>query len=150
MQINAHSARTFSTPRSRNWRKPRACLICPNTGSTILLPQPVPASPTRPFELSSHGLGEWPADLALGLVGVFGAARGDVGGNAALLERSKVRLTQVAAVGGGFFGLVPEVLLDPVDERYELAVVAHAGRQAMCDDDLRGAVNGGLVRSSRI
>src|SRR4029077_7055085 len=25
---------TFLTPRNRNWRKPRACLICPNTGST--------------------------------------------------------------------------------------------------------------------
>ena len=27
MQIMAHSARTFSTPRSRNWRKPTACLF---------------------------------------------------------------------------------------------------------------------------
>src|SRR6266852_2663723 len=34
VQIMAHSARTFSTPRNRNWRNPRACLICPNTGST--------------------------------------------------------------------------------------------------------------------
>jgi hypothetical protein len=29
----AHSARTLSMPRIRNWRNPRACLICPNTGS---------------------------------------------------------------------------------------------------------------------
>src|SRR6266403_525774 len=34
VQIIAHSARTLSTPRNRNWRNPRACLICPNTGST--------------------------------------------------------------------------------------------------------------------
>jgi len=34
VQMMAHSARTFSTPRNRNWRKPRACLICPNTGFT--------------------------------------------------------------------------------------------------------------------
>jgi len=34
VQIAAYSARTFLTPRNRNWRKPRACLICPNTGST--------------------------------------------------------------------------------------------------------------------
>jgi hypothetical protein len=34
VQIMAHSARTFLTPHNRNWRKPRACLICPNTGST--------------------------------------------------------------------------------------------------------------------
>jgi hypothetical protein len=28
VQMIAHSARTFSKPRSRNWRNPRACLIC--------------------------------------------------------------------------------------------------------------------------
>ena len=33
VQTRAHSARTFSKPRNRNWRNPRACLICPNTGS---------------------------------------------------------------------------------------------------------------------
>jgi hypothetical protein len=33
VQTIAHSARTFWKPRSRNWRNPRACLICPNTGS---------------------------------------------------------------------------------------------------------------------
>jgi hypothetical protein len=35
IQTSAHSPCTFSTPRSRNCRNPRACLICPNTGSTI-------------------------------------------------------------------------------------------------------------------
>ena len=34
VQIIAHSPRTRSRPRSRNYRKPLACLICPNTGST--------------------------------------------------------------------------------------------------------------------
>src|SRR5260221_8703804 len=33
VQTMAHSARTLSMPRIRNWRNPRACLICPNTGS---------------------------------------------------------------------------------------------------------------------
>ena len=32
-----HSPCTFSNPRNRNCRKPRACLICPITGSTIPL-----------------------------------------------------------------------------------------------------------------
>jgi hypothetical protein len=32
---NAHSAFTFSNPRSENPRNPRASLICPNTGSPI-------------------------------------------------------------------------------------------------------------------
>ena len=35
-QIMAHSPCTFSRPRNRNCRKPRACLICPNTGSTTV------------------------------------------------------------------------------------------------------------------
>ena len=35
VQMSSHSRFTFSSPRSRNCRKPRACLICPNTGSTV-------------------------------------------------------------------------------------------------------------------
>ena len=35
MQISDHSPSTFSSPRSRNCRKPRPCLIWPNTGSTV-------------------------------------------------------------------------------------------------------------------
>jgi hypothetical protein len=36
-QISCHSAETFSKPRSRNVRMPRADLIWPNTGSTMCL-----------------------------------------------------------------------------------------------------------------
>jgi len=32
-QSRCHNAETFSTPRRRNCRSPRPCLICPNTGS---------------------------------------------------------------------------------------------------------------------
>ena len=35
VQINAHSACTFARPRRRNWRKPRARLMRPKTGSMI-------------------------------------------------------------------------------------------------------------------
>src|ERR1700758_2730049 len=35
-QTSAHSLRTLAKPRKRNWRNPRACLIWPNTGSTIV------------------------------------------------------------------------------------------------------------------
>jgi hypothetical protein len=34
---SAHSAHTFSTPRSWNRQKPCACLICPKTCSTMVL-----------------------------------------------------------------------------------------------------------------
>ena len=37
VQISVHSLCTCASPRRRNWRKPRACLICPNTGSTTCL-----------------------------------------------------------------------------------------------------------------
>ena len=35
VQISDHSSWTFSSPRSRNWRKPRPGLIWPKTGSTV-------------------------------------------------------------------------------------------------------------------
>ena len=35
VQMSDHSPLTFSSPRNRNCRKPRACLIWPNTGSTV-------------------------------------------------------------------------------------------------------------------
>jgi hypothetical protein len=47
MQISAHSPRTFSSPRKRNCRNPRACLICPNTGSTMNFRVAYTAAPTR-------------------------------------------------------------------------------------------------------
>ena len=37
VQTIAHSAWTLARPRIRNWRKPRACLIWPKTGSTMTL-----------------------------------------------------------------------------------------------------------------
>ena len=46
MQIRAHSPRTFSIPRKRNCRNPRACLICPKTGSTMNLRVAYTAAPT--------------------------------------------------------------------------------------------------------
>src|ERR1700677_4669056 len=45
-QINCHSADTFSRPRNRNLRIPRADLIWPNTGSTMCLRA---AYKARPF-----------------------------------------------------------------------------------------------------
>jgi hypothetical protein len=35
--MSAHSAWILMKPRKRNWRKPRACLIWPITGSTVCL-----------------------------------------------------------------------------------------------------------------
>src|ERR1700722_10204652 len=35
-QTSAHSPWTLAKPRKRNWRNPRACLIWPKTGSTIV------------------------------------------------------------------------------------------------------------------
>ncbi len=46
----AHSCCTAIRPRRRNCRKPRACLICPNTGSTIAFRH---AYTARPFMVRS-------------------------------------------------------------------------------------------------
>ena len=69
MQIRAHSPRTFSSPRKRSMRNPRACLICPNTGSTMNFRVTPTAAPTwvasfrsirstrlAPFDHGSPGL----------------------------------------------------------------------------------------------
>ena len=37
MVTKLHSPRHFSSPRSRNWRKPRTDLMMPNTGSGVCL-----------------------------------------------------------------------------------------------------------------
>ncbi len=37
VQISCQSLFTFSSPRSRNRRKPRLCLISPKTGSTVAI-----------------------------------------------------------------------------------------------------------------
>ena len=37
VQIRDHSPLTLSSPRSRNWRKPRPALIWPKTGSTVAM-----------------------------------------------------------------------------------------------------------------
>lgn len=36
MHTRVHLPCVLQTPRSKDWRKPSACLICPNTGSTIV------------------------------------------------------------------------------------------------------------------
>ena len=45
MQTNAHSRRTFLSPRCEKRRKPRACSIWPNTGSTMTLRRAYTALP---------------------------------------------------------------------------------------------------------
>jgi hypothetical protein len=89
-----------------------------------LLPQPVPAAPSRPLELSSHGLRQRPAGPALVVGGVLGPSRGDVAGDAAILELLEVGLRAVARIGRGLFRLGAEVGLDPVDKDCELILVA--------------------------
>ena len=66
-------------PRSRNCRNPRTCLICPNTGSRILLSQSVPAAITGALQLLPHFLRHLAADLARGLGRMLGSPGSDIG-----------------------------------------------------------------------
>jgi hypothetical protein len=56
VQIMAHSARTFSTPRNRNWRKPRACLILSEHRFHHLLSQSVRRFEAAVVDLFAHQL----------------------------------------------------------------------------------------------
>jgi hypothetical protein len=90
VQIIAHSARTFSTLRNKNCRKPLACLICPNTGSTI---------EAAIGDFLSHRLRQRPAGLAVPGRGAFGATRSDVAVDAPEFETREIGLAQGAAIG---------------------------------------------------
>ena len=101
-----------------------------------MLSEPVAASPSRAFQLVPHGLGERAAALSFGLGGVLGPTRCDVSADPAIGQGAEVGLAAVTGIGGSFLGLAAKVLFDPVHERNELVLIAHALRQAMRHDDL--------------
>lgn len=75
---------------------------------------------------------------------VLGSTHGDVGRDEAGIERRKVRLGEITAVGGDLVWLSAEIGLDVVEEGHELGVIARALCQAVREDDLGFAVDGGL------
>src|SRR5215467_14568641 len=64
-----------------------------------LLPQPVPASPSRPFEFVAHRAHQWPADVSLALSGMLCASRSDVSADVALGQGCKVGLAAITGIG---------------------------------------------------
>src|SRR3954454_23715379 len=112
-------------PRSRNWRKPRACLICPNTGSTICFLNRYRLRHPARFNFRRIPWGQRAADLSLDVGRVLGASRRDVSLDDARLEAREVGFAQISAVGGGLPGAATEIGLDAVEEGHELSMVAH-------------------------
>src|SRR5271155_4576702 len=141
VQISAHSACTASRARSRNCRNPRACLICPNTGSTICFSQSGPAAITGALQLPPHFLGHLAADLARGLGRMLGSPGSDKGVDLPGRERQKIVLTAIARVRRNLPGLASEVGPDGIDQGNTLRTVAHALPQSMRHDDLLGPVD---------
>src|SRR6202140_1355287 len=92
VQTSTHSCSTLSNPRSRNCRNPRACLICPNTGSTVCLSQSVPAAITGALQLLPHFLRHLAADLARGLGRMLGSPGSDISVDPPGRERQKIVL----------------------------------------------------------
>src|SRR5271157_3133301 len=115
----AHSARTFSI-------------------------QPVTAAVSGAAEFLPHGLCERPASPALFAIGVLGAPRGEIGGDAALAQSFEVGLAAITRVSRGLLGLAAKVFLNAIDKRDELGLIAHALRQLMGNDDLRRSIHRGL------
>src|SRR5579864_8746563 len=75
---------------------------------------------------------------------MLGPTRCDVSADAAIGQGAEVGLAAVPSIGGSFLGLAAKVLFDPVHERNELVLIAHALRQAMRHDDLGFCIDGGL------
>ena len=140
VQISAHSACTASRPRSRNCRNPRACLICPNTGSTICFRNRY-AAITGALQLLPHFLRHLAADLERGLGRMLGSPGSDIGVDLPGRERQKIVLTAIARVRRNLPGLASEVGPDGIDQGNKLRTVAHALRQSMRHDDLLGPVD---------
>ena len=144
MQIIAHSARTFSIPRSRNWRKPLACLICPNTGSTTCFLKRYRLR--YPPYLSFRRIA-WvrePPVLRPASAGILRASRGDISVDASACQSFEVGLAAITRVSRGLLGLAAQVFFDAADKRNKLALIAHAWRKGVRHDDLRCAIDGGL------
>jgi hypothetical protein len=98
VQIMAHSARTFSRPRNRNWRKPRACLICPKHRFHHLLSQAVGCFEAAVGDFFSHPLGQRSADFSVRGCRVLGASGRDVAVDAVGFERCEIGFAAVAGV----------------------------------------------------
>ena len=98
MQIMAHSARTFSTPRNRNWRKPRACFDLSEHRFDHLLSQSVGRFEAAVVDLLSHPLGQRSADFSVRGCRVLGASRRDIAVDAMCFERFEIGFAAVAGV----------------------------------------------------
>ena len=144
MQIMAHSARTFSTPRNRNWRKPRACLICPNTGYTTCFPQSVGCFEAAVVDLLSHPLGQRSAYFSVRSCRMLGASGRDIAVNAVCFECFEIGFAAVAGVRRDLIRLAAEIVLGGLDQGHQLALIVAALRQFVRDNDLGACVDGGL------
>ena len=109
-----------------------------------LLSEPVATSPSGPLQLVPHGLGEWSVDRSFAVGGVFGSSDRDVSADVAIDQGLQVRLAQIAAIGRCFPGPHTQIGLDIVDQPHELAMIAHACREPVSDDDLCLGVDRGL------
>ena len=86
VQIMAHSARTFLTPRNRNWRKPRACLISSEHRLPLhLLSQSVRRFEAAVVDLFAHQLRQRSSNFSACRCRVLGAFRCDIAVDTACL-----------------------------------------------------------------
>src|ERR1700734_1651921 len=76
--------------------------------------------------------------------GGLGPTSCDVSADPAIGQGAEVGLAAVTGIGGSFLGLTAEVVFDPVHQRNELVLIAHALRQAVRHDDLGFCIDGGL------
>ena len=129
VQISDHSPFTFSSPRSRNCRNPRPCLIWPNTGSTVCIRKAV-ALPTRLVcSFPSHPVpGRQMAGYATSGRGwhnpaVAGLLRRDERVHAQSIELADCLCRVIASIGGYFPGDCADVVDGLLHHRRSLLLI---------------------------
>ena len=107
MQMSSHSPLTFSKPRSRNCRKHRPYLICPNTNSTVSNAERSAGGPAWSATSDASGpcrqmIGYAPPGCGWRHPAVAGPLRRDERVNAKILQAVNRLRRVVAGVGGHF------------------------------------------------
>src|SRR6266403_690770 len=130
MQIRAHSPRTFSSPRKRNCRNPRACLICPNTGSTMNFRVAYTAAPT------------WFARFAPFVVLLL--SRRYESCDLPLIQVLQILIRAIPIVGHNFFRFLSRLFFDPLQQRHQLLFIIRGLRDLLPYDQLEDRFDGDL------
>ena len=128
VQISDHSPFTFSSPRSRNCRNPRPCLIWPNTAPQFASAKRSAADPA--WSVTSVASGPWETNCWVCVLGarvanpaVAGLLRRDERVHAQSIELVDCLCRVIASIGGYFPGDCTDVVDGLLHHRRSLLLI---------------------------